>query len=279
MNGERLFVEADNGMGSARGDVDDGFAIAALLLHGANVVALASTYGNVAEAEAAANNRSLVEALGAPVPLLRGAVRAGDERSETVDWLCAQREPLTVLALGPMTTIAAALARRPLPIGRIVLVGGDPSSRGRWPPLWPYEFNLRLDRTAAMRVFASDAPITVAPIDVGRRCLLSRDVLAAIPAPFGAFARRHAERWFARARRWFRADAIRVYDLVAAAVVLRPDTLRVVDTVATMHRRGWLEFGRGRPASVVRDASPALPELLSRLPKRPLVFPEPLTRP
>lgn len=269
MNGERLFVEADNGMGSRRGDVDDGFAVAALLLQRANVVALASTFGNVREPDAARNNRLLAEVLGHRVLHLHGCARAGAVHAEAVEWLCAQRQPFTVLMLGPATTLAAALARGPLPIREVVLVGGDPSSRGRWPPLWPYEFNLRCDRSAAVRVFASDLPITIAPIDVGRRTLLSREALRALPGPFGDHARRHAERWFARARRWRWTDAIRLYDLVAAACVLCPDALRLQHTNATMHRRGWLEFGRGRPVRVVRDASTRVLELLRPRAARP----------
>jgi inosine-uridine nucleoside N-ribohydrolase len=258
-----LFVEADNGMGSARGDVDDGFALGALLGAAADVRALGSVFGNVPEAEADRNNRALCAAMGATVRHVRGSVRPGDDGGEAAAWLCAQRQPLVVLALGPLSTLAAALARGAPAVREVVLVGGDASSRGRWPPLWPYEFNLRLDRAAAARVFASGVPITVAPLDVGRRALLSRGQLAAVPGAFGRHARAHAERWFRRARRWQRRDAIRVYDLLAVACAARPEALRVDDARATMHRRGWLEFGRGRPVRVVRDFDPSLFDLLT----------------
>ncbi|MEO6596280.1 MAG: nucleoside hydrolase [Planctomycetota bacterium] len=133
-----------------------------------------------------------------------------------------------------------------------MVVGGNAASQGRWPPLWPYEFNLRCDRRAAVRVFASHVPITVVPLDVGRRLLLPRALLEALSGRFGDHARMHTGRWFARARRLFRRDAIRLYDLLAVAAVLLPAAVHCVNGRVHMHRRGWLEFGAsGRPVRIV----------------------------
>ncbi|MEO6596583.1 MAG: nucleoside hydrolase, partial [Planctomycetota bacterium] len=117
---QRLFVEADNAMGSARGDVDDGFALAALLQSRTPLLAIGSVFGNTDEAAADRNNRALAAAMQVPVRHVRGCSRAGQEVAESVEFLVAQQQPLTVLALGPLTTLAAALARRPeLPIARL----------------------------------------------------------------------------------------------------------------------------------------------------------------
>lgn len=262
-----LFVEVDNGLGASAGDVDDGFAVAALLAAEVEIAALASTFGNVDEATAARNNRSLADVFGRTLLHLRGAVRRGQAAAEAADWLGAATRPVTVLALGPMTTVAAALQRGRPPIRELVLVGGDATSRGRWPPLWPYEFNLRCDPAAALCVLRSDIPITVVPLDVGRRLWLHRSRLRDLPAPFGSFARRHAERWFRRSRWRFRRDAIRLYDLLAAAVILCPAALRFVAATATMHDHGWLQFGSGgRPVRVVRDFDDRVLELLAPSP-------------
>ena len=260
----RLFVELDNAMGSRRGDVDDGFALAALLNNGTPLLGVGSVFGNSTEAEADRNNRALAAVMQASVPHLRGCARAGDGAAESVDFLLSQTEPFTVLALGPLTTMAAALRRRPdLPIRELVVVGGDATSRGRWPPLWPYEFNLRCDRKAATTVFASPVPITVVPLDVARRALLTRTMLELLPGRFGEYARIHAARWFERARRLFRRDAIRVYDLLAVAAVLQPSAIGFTGVHVRMHRRGWLEFtATGRPARIVEKFDDRVFDLL-----------------
>jgi len=262
-----VFVELDNAMGSTRGDVDDGFALGALLQHRAPLLGIGSVFGNTDEAAADRNNRALTAAMQVELPHLRGCRRAGERAAETVEFLVAQQQPFRLLALGPLTTVAAVLARRPdAPIAELVIVGGDAASRGRWPPLWPYEFNLRLDRRAAVEVFASKVPITLAPIDAGRRLLLPRAALATLPGAFGVHARQHAPRWFDRARWLLRSGGIRLYDLLAAARILRPQSLRCRDRAVRMHRRGWLEFdptGPGRIARVVDDFDATVLHLLT----------------
>jgi inosine-uridine nucleoside N-ribohydrolase len=46
---EPIFIDSDNALGSPCGDVDDAFAIAALLRSGVPVAALASASGNTSE--------------------------------------------------------------------------------------------------------------------------------------------------------------------------------------------------------------------------------------
>src|ERR1700712_2555052 len=71
-----LLIDTDNAAGSPSGDVDDAFAIAALLRSGLPVAAVASVGGNTGEAAADRNNRALGEICGYPGPYLRG-VQAG----------------------------------------------------------------------------------------------------------------------------------------------------------------------------------------------------------
>ena len=263
-----MIVEADNALGSQRGDVDDGFALAALL--GAGIeLQLASTYGNTSEPEADRNNRALVAAAtaGERVAHLRGCTGPGARDAEAVGALCDAPAATRCLALGPATTLAAALRRKPdLALAEVVLVGGDAASRGRWPPLWPHEFNFWHDRAAAAAVFASRLPLTLVPLDVGRRCLVPRATLAEVPGRIGTYLREHGARWFARSRRRLWRDAIRCYDLVAAARVVAPDTLRVESRCARFHPRGFVEFapadaGRGRLVQLVREID--MPRLLA----------------
>ncbi len=249
-----LIVEADNALGSRCGDVDDGFALAALL--GGNVAAMTvvSTFGNTSETEADANNRALVTVSGVRVRHVRGAARRGQQDAEAVTLLCDAGKDAVLLALGPLTTLAAALVRNPdLQLAGVVVVGGDMQSRGRWPPLWPHEFNFCLDRKAACAVFASHLPLTLVPLDVGRRMLLPRRYVEALPGRVGGYLGHHAARRLTRNRRWLRVDALRGYDLLAAMTVLAPDLLQCSEQRIRLHRRAFLARGVGREVKVVVD--------------------------
>ena len=146
-----LLIDTDNALGSNAGDVDDGFAIAALLRSGLPVAGLSSVAGNTGEAAADRNNRTLGALCGHGGrgyggPFLRG-VAAGDV-VERVDrrldlW---SGEPVRVAALGPLTNVAAALRAldqqglRPS-VSEIVLVGGGSrpgGARAPSPGIYPW---------------------------------------------------------------------------------------------------------------------------------------------
>jgi len=248
-----LLVDTDNAAGAPFGDVDDAFAIAALLRSGLPVAAIASVAGNTSEAWADRNNRVLGELCGYGGRYLRGD-QAGDvpDRIDRTGDLWRDG-PIRFLALGPLTNLAALLPARPA-ISEVVLVGGNRTSRGRFPPWWPHEFNLTKDPVATRAVFASDLPLTVVPLDVARRLRIGPGELKGLPGALGEFLRRHSARW---ARRSFLIRGSRrfpVFDLAAAAYAIDPALASVEETQGRLHRNLWIEFGRGnRRLRVVRD--------------------------
>jgi inosine-uridine nucleoside N-ribohydrolase len=246
-----LLIDSDNAAGSARGDVDDAFAIAALLRGGLPVAALASVGGNTSEAEADRNNRALGGICGYEGPYLRG-VEAG-EIPDRIDraglWAGA---PLRFVALGPLTNLAAVLDRGA--ISEAILVGSNLTSRGRFPPWWPHEFNLTKDRAATRAVFASDLPLTVIPLDVARRLRAGPRELRDLQEPLGDFLRRHSARWSRRSLLLRGSRRFPVFDLAAAAYVLDPALTVVEETRARLHPNLWMEYGKGeRRVKVVRQ--------------------------
>lgn len=250
------FVEADNALGSRRGDVDDGFAIAALVLSGARLSGLGSVFGNTSEADAHRNNAALARLCGFDGPLVRGAPRAGAAAPDVASHF-ARLAIDRVLALGPLTSLGWAAREGKLPRVEIVVVGANRTSRGRWPPLWPFEFNLTQDRRAARAVFESGAPLTFVPLDVARRLRVDAEQVAALPGPVGRFLADGAKRWWRRARWLYGARNVPVWDLVAAYYALEPARFRALDTTARFHANGWVELGRGeRPVRVVQDFDP-----------------------
>jgi inosine-uridine nucleoside N-ribohydrolase len=113
-----------------------------------------------------------------------------------------------VLTLGPLTDLALALEADPaLPaaVGRVVSMGGGfgtapPGVRStppgaedggllagsRWGNVTRRaEFNIHADPLAADRVFAAGLPLTLVPLDVTRRVLLTDDDVAALAASGG----------------------------------------------------------------------------------------------
>jgi inosine-uridine nucleoside N-ribohydrolase len=249
-----LVVDTDNALGSRRGDVDDAFALAALLAGHLPVAAVASVGGNTGEAEADRNNRRLGALCGYRGRYLRGVAAggrgggndaAGERIEQASDLWSGARGPLCYLALGPLTNLAAVLAAwgAPPAIAEVVLVGGNASSRGRFPPWWPHEFNLTQDRGAARAVLASDLPLTLVPLDVARRLQVGPADLAELPGPLGRLLREGSARWLRRARRLHRRDSFAVFDLLAAAAVLDPDCVERAPARVRVHRNLWLELG------------------------------------
>jgi inosine-uridine nucleoside N-ribohydrolase len=255
----RLLIDSDNALGSPRGDVDDALALAALLRSGLPVVALSSVGGNTSEARADRNNRRLGDLCGYPGLYFRGA-EAGEveDRVDRAVELWAG-DPVRVLALGPLTNVAAALrelarvGRRPA-VSEVVLVGANASSPGRFPPWWPHEFNLTHDREATRAVFASDLSLTIVPLDVARRLRVGKERFSELHGELGEALRRGSARWLRRSRllRW--SSSFPAFDLLAALYAIDPSLVSTEETTARVHSNLWIEFGQGgRPVRLVRD--------------------------
>lgn len=85
-------------------------------------------------------------------------------------------EPITIIALGPLTNIAAAIKKdqeQLRSVERIVLMGGAIQVPGNITPV--AEFNVYVDPHAADIVFNSGLPLIVVGLDVTRRVILTRD--------------------------------------------------------------------------------------------------------
>ena len=101
-----------------------------------------------------------------------------------IETLRAEEEgTVTLCPLGPLTNIAVALKRAPDIADRIqeiVLIGGAYFEVGNITPA--AEFNIYVDPEAAKAVFACGAPITVMPLDVTHKALVTADRNAAFRA-------------------------------------------------------------------------------------------------
>ncbi|HEY6050915.1 MAG TPA: nucleoside hydrolase, partial [Thermoanaerobaculia bacterium] len=158
-----VWVDTDIALGSARGDVDDGFALAALLAAARvgriELLGISTVSGNAPASEAARCARAIVAAAGSDVPVLRGASppeSAGDAPTVHAA-LAALPDGCRLVSIGPLSNVAAAIAVAPELPGRVSLsvVGGNLSSKGPLSPFWPHEFNLSKDRSSAKAVLGA----------------------------------------------------------------------------------------------------------------------------
>lgn len=192
--------------------IDGAFAIAlAVQDANLNVIGVAATAGNVAADQATRNVHIVIEQIdpsrwprmGAALPVeydVDGTRLHGPGGLGGVDFPCAglhhphpsdkllidlvrqfPRE-VTVVVLGPLTTLARALDRDPeLPalVERIICVGGTWHEPGNASPV--AEFHFFCDPPAARQVLRCGAPLTLIPLDVTRKLLFSPTELLELP--------------------------------------------------------------------------------------------------
>lgn len=237
--------------------VDDAAAIITVVRSGnIELAGLTTVYGNAPVECTTRNALTLVELLGAPLPVYRGVERAllapprcapaihgadgfGElglpapmprlQECHAVDFILDQstRHPgrVSVLALGPLTNLAVALAKeRSLAyrLSRIVWMGstGAPGTTG--------EFNRGADPEAAAMVLASGTPVTVVPWETAATCLLTGAEWHRLQEEEGKLARTfcRAARVMARfMERYLGREGLVLCDLAAAAVAIEPTTV------------------------------------------------------
>lgn len=266
----RLWIDTDAGCGYSRTtDPDDCFALLLLTRSPTLEIAGVSTvFGNAPLAVTDSTTRMLAALLadaGDSIAVYRGAAHPGDTgtAARTALRRALAEGPLTVVALGPLTTIAAALDGRPdlrANVSRLVAVMG----RRRGHLFHPAEgrghgilfghgpvfrdFNFDQDPDAAAQVLELAPPVTLVPYEAAREVMLTAGDLAALERAGGTPA------WVAaRAAGWldFWQDEVGrrgfyPFDLVAAAYVRDRDRFgcaRVDAWVAEDDQFFW-PFGR-----------------------------------
>jgi purine nucleosidase len=207
---QKLIIDTDPG-------VDDMVAIlAALHAEDIELLALTTVGGNVPIETTTANALRILARGGHPelpvYPGLAGAHTAahvhGDDGLSNCPWprsahpaqpehavdFLARVLPnsdITLACLGPLTNLAAVLEINPNLTNNVVLMGGGfgsyrfqaqngiIESTGNVTP--EAEFNIYSDIPSAQRVFASKLQITVIPLDISQRTLVSRQRLNQLP--------------------------------------------------------------------------------------------------
>jgi purine nucleosidase len=218
----RIWIDTDAARAAAaRTDLDDCLAILWLVSRRTDIAGVSTSFGNASGDVAADRVAALMAQLlndGLPVPpVFRGngeRLATGGPQSPGVAAMQAALEagPLTILALGPLTNLAAALKNRPdlqRNVTRIVAVMGHRPGHLFHPtegkgtgalfghgPIFP-DLNVAVDPDAVPTILSMHLPMTLIPYDAARATLITA-------ADLDSLARRNpAHHWVVQtARDW-----------------------------------------------------------------------------
>ncbi len=259
----RIWIDTDAACGAtARTDPDDCLAILWLVKSGADIIGISTSFGNapgdvVAEQTAALLAKMARDGMqGPPVFLGRGApAEQGLPIPPGVTALQSALEtgPLTILALGPLTNVAAALEGRPdLPrnVTRIVAVMGHRPGHLFHPtegkglgamfghgPIFR-DLNVSVDPDAAWAVLALAVPITLMTYDAARETLITGadlDGLARKGAA-SAWVAQSAQPWLSFWNDEVGLPGFYPFDWIAAAYLTDPGLFNCAAVTARMTR-------------------------------------------
>ena len=256
----RLILDTDLAMGAPGSDIDDGFALAlALDLPDQKLELVTTVNGNVDVQTSTLLALDLLERLGRPdIPVVRGAAAPllrpvhehpardrvagvrdhlaartpapGRAATAIIDLVMANPGEISLVAIGPLTNVALALALEPelsSAVKEIVVMGGVFLRTTRALAM-PGEFNIWVDPEAAAIVLNSGAPLRFIGLDVTLQVQLGRadaDRLRATGRPFASYAGACAHAWIDYLREAYPGKGFcgaPMHDPLAVAVVSRP---------------------------------------------------------
>lgn len=258
--------------------VDDAQAIAIALRHpDIDLLGMTTTFGNVDIDTATHNALLLGELAGQPVPVAQGSACpmvkprhpapkhihgdnglgniplppvTGQAESRNaaqfiVDTVRARPGEVSLVAVGPLGNLAAALQLAPeivTLVRQVVVMGGSIREGGNVTPV--AEANIFNDAHAAQKVLTAGWPLTLVGLDVTHRCILTPEHMSRIEAAQGNLGRVLAGSYdFYRA---FYRDALGIdgccpHDSVALAWLVRPELFKTTRGHLTVVTEGAAE--------------------------------------
>ncbi|MEO1474793.1 MAG: nucleoside hydrolase [Pseudomonadota bacterium] len=234
----RIWIDTDPAITSGNGEVDDGFALLqALRSPDLDVVGISAVFGNTDIDNTYPMAGEVVRRAGREdVAVSRGHGEAGQRHANAAtEALAAALEegPLTIVALGPLTNIAATLCQPGVDLSRveeIVFVGGRRvrlEFRATPDQAEPFrDLNFELDASAARDLLTLGVPITLAGWEVSSQMWLTNTDLEELRESGDAAARWLADKSQAWLDEWaknFNAPGFTPFDTLAVGWLIRPD--------------------------------------------------------
>jgi inosine-uridine nucleoside N-ribohydrolase len=249
---EKVIIDTDPG-------IDDAMAIFFAMAHPEiELLGLTTTFGNVSVTQASANALTLVDLAGQKTPVAGGAATPsvqparpfpafvhGDDgfgnlhlpppgltvesrgaAEFIVDVVSAHPHEVTLVAIGPLGNLAAALNLDPdvaRKAKRVVIMGGAVRRPGNVTPV--AEANIICDPDAADVVFAAPWATTLVGLDVTNSVLMERALfqrIAACNPAVGSFLQRASDFYIDFHQQYLGKDRCRGHDVTALVYVVEP---------------------------------------------------------
>jgi purine nucleosidase len=154
---------------------------------------------------------------------------------------------ITIVALGPLTNIAAVLAQQPDladEIAHLIILGGTLGGPGNVTAA--AEFNIYCDAEAARAVFRSPVTKTLIPLDLTSRNLFGYDLLKRIPDagwPVGALLHEILPRAFRAYHQHLGIEGIHLHDVVPVVAAMCPELFTTERLYGDVETEGTLTYG------------------------------------
>jgi purine nucleosidase/pyrimidine-specific ribonucleoside hydrolase len=166
----------------------------------------------------------------------------------------AAGEPVTLIAIGPLTNVATALDRHPELAGRLreIVVMGGSTERGNHAPY--AEFNIYVDPEAAARVLASGVPVTVVGLNLTHQALATPPVierLLALETELGRVVAGWMTFFGSTYEDLWGLPGPPVHDACAVALAIDPTLVRCVDAFVAIETEG--QWTRGATVVDLHD--------------------------
>lgn len=234
----RVWIDTDPAILHGNGEVDDGYALLqAMKSPELDIVGISAVFGNTEIVNTYAMAQDIVgRTNNETIPVYRGHGQAADRRANpaTEALRAAVADgPLTIIALGPLSNIAAALCEPGADLSNvkeIVFVGGRRVGlefRATEYQETPFrDLNFELDPHAAKDLLLLGVPITFAGWEVSSQMWLTDQDLQKLCAQGDTTTRWLAEGSQDWLRMWtedFSAPGFTPFDTLAVGWLLRPD--------------------------------------------------------
>lgn len=194
-------------------------------------------------------NMEAAQALGLP----EGGARAEEDSvSLFTSVVSASSEPVTVLALGPLTNVGAALDADPTladQIAMIYIMGGavDVAGSGITDDNTSAEWNIFCDPHAARLTFESGAPITLVPLDATNDAPVTLDFLTRLEADQTTPEAQFVYTMLSGSADFIESGGFYFWDPLAAAVLTDESLVTLETRDVTVIDVPGAEDGRTRP--------------------------------
>jgi inosine-uridine nucleoside N-ribohydrolase len=244
-----VWMDVDIAIGLPEADVDDGLAlIQAFHSPEVRVRGISVVFGNTSLQSAVGRAREVVRGFGPEgLGVYPGAASADDFGLETeaVRAMAAalRREPLTILALGPVTNVATLVSLHPELVDRIneivVVAGRRPGQQFRagTSNSAHRDFNFELDPQGMELLLGSPVRMVLAPWEVSSQVEFTSQDLASLQGhgEQGRWISENCQSWIGLWRTKFGVDFFNPFDTLAVAWVTHPELIECMDA------KVWIE--------------------------------------